>query len=143
MDYLFMIELNGQTSDLSQLKRDIRSHGEEIAYLEIDEQNRGLVGIVIFAESKTDVDQAAFFDKVRGYVAEINHLPADKVKSETLTQQDIPPGTPAIWVRASMGAVLGGFAVKGYLDPNSGENSYQIVLDKSKGGIGGKHSGGI
>lgn len=142
MDYLFMIELNGQTADLDQLKGTIAGYSKnipscEIQYLEVAGLNKGLMGIVRFIEDTTDTGQVNFFENIRGLVADINHLPLDKVESKTLQPEDAPQD-PSTWARASMADVLVGFAPEGTPELNNDENPYQVV-SMLKGGIGGKH----
>ncbi len=144
MDYLFMLELNGQSADLNAVKqRIIAEPNGGIPYLEIDERITGLVGIVKFAAGK-DTDRDNFFEKIRIEVRDINHLPPAKADFGKLEPEDVPDN-PATWARASMGEVLDGFQPEGVPDRNSDENPYQIVakliptpIPTLKGGIGGK-----
>ncbi len=151
MDYLFMIELNGQTADLDAVKQTITgfapsssSSSLSVLYLGIDELRKGIVGIARFAEESEGSIAKDFFDKVRHQVALINHLPlnklppANKLTFSNLDPSDIPQD-PATWARVSLGNALIGFDRMQSPPPeiNADDNKYEI-LGTMLGGIGGK-----
>jgi hypothetical protein len=139
MEYLFMIELNGQSTDLTALQQRIEQHAapnDQILYLAISVQHPGILGVIRIVQEKNPDQEIEFFDKLRGEVAVINGLPREGRPVDVSIEQTVPM---AKWARASLSDVIDGFGVQYGADfnPQADDNSYQII-GTLKGGIGGK-----